>query len=778
MQQIKVNKVLLRSIHIRNAIIEESNVHTKIHNSDIACAITSHRSSNFSILLKPDYLAEIAMSKISSPFLIRPTLLALAAAACASASAQQATQTMSEVVVSASGFEQELKQAPASISVVTRQELEQKNFRDLAEALQGVEGIDVMGGTGKTGGLDISIRGMPSDYTLILIDGRRQNVAGDVTPNGFGAALNSFMPPVSAIERIEIIRGPMSTLYGSDAMGGVINIITRKVAKEWGGEVSVSTGIPQESEWGSENKANIYLSGPIKKDVLGLAVRGSVYRREASDWVLTPGATQPAGARNPAPAESRQHSIGARLTLTPTKEHDLWLDVDQGRTWYNNEDGRLGNRDAVNASPPGYKDALRFNRDEVSVGHTSRLGFATVESSLMRTVTETEGRTIPGAAVPVGDPRRGSDRELKTTNTVLDTKLVAPLGDAHVLTTGAQWWDAKLTDGLLPEKHNQTMWSLFAEDEWRLTDSLTATLGGRYDHHDAFGGNFSPRAYLVWGASSQWTFKGGVSQGFRAPRLNQLIDGVSGVSGQGATINIGNPNLKPETSTSTEFSALFDSLNGVTASATVFHNKVKDKISSGGDCAANFISSCSANPIATYSINVDEAKTWGLELSSRVQFNPQWGMKAGYTWTKSEVIEAGIKNGQLANTAKHIASLQLDWKPTDQWGLWLRGEYRGGSPRFTGAPERLTGNNLAIYQAVGDIKAYHLFHLGGSYQVSKNVSLNANIFNLFNKDFRKFRQVNLNGTPTWVNEYFQGGASVAGTTLPGRTLWLSANVTF
>lgn len=151
----------------------------------------------------------------------QPRLLALAAAAtCAStaAFAQARESTMEEVVVSASGFEQELKNAPASISVVTRQELETKNFRDLAEALQGVEGIDVMGGTGKTGGLDISIRGMPSDYTLILIDGRRQNVAGDVTPNGFGAALTSFMPPISAIERIEVIRGPMSTLYGSDAI--------------------------------------------------------------------------------------------------------------------------------------------------------------------------------------------------------------------------------------------------------------------------------------------------------------------------------------------------------------------------------------------------------------------------------------------------------------------------------------------------------------------------------------------------------------------------------
>ena len=98
--------------------------------------------------------------------------------------------------------------------------------------------IDVLGGTGKTGGLDISIRGMPSEYTLILIDGRRQNTAGSVTPNGFGETSTSFMPPMSAIERIEVIRGPMSTLYGSDAMGGVINIITRKDYS--GGEVTLN----------------------------------------------------------------------------------------------------------------------------------------------------------------------------------------------------------------------------------------------------------------------------------------------------------------------------------------------------------------------------------------------------------------------------------------------------------------------------------------------------------------------------------------------------------
>lgn len=715
--------------------------------------------------------------------LLKPGLLTLVASACACAFAQTEqtpVQTLSEVVVSASGFEQELKQAPASISVVTRQELETRNYRDLAEALQNVPGIDVMGGTGKTGGLDISIRGMPSEYTLILIDGRRQNVAGDVTPNGYGAALNSFMPPVSAIERIEVIRGPMSTLYGSDAMGGVINIITRKVARQWGGEVGLSAGVPQDSEWGNQGRANFYLSGPIKQDTLGLAVRGNTYQRKASDWVLAPGAAQPTQARNPAPAESRQHNIGARLTLTPTRGHDLWLDVEQGRTWYDNSDGRLGNRDALAPNnPPGYRDEMRFNRDQIAIGHNARLGFGMLETSLMRTETQTLGRTIPGAAVPAKDPRRGTHRELSTTNLVLDSKFVAPLGDAHLLTVGGQWWDAKLVDGLLPQRHGQTMWSLFAEDEWRLRDGVTATLGGRYDHHDAFGGHVSPRAYVVWDATSHWTVKGGVSQGFRAPRLNQLIDGMSGVSGQGTVLNIGNPHLKPEVSTSTELSALFDSKNGLTGSTTLFYNRVKDKISSGGFCSDQAISSCSVNPSAEYDINVDQAKTWGLEFSSSAQLAKDWSLRMGYTWTNSEVLQGGVKTGQLAFTAKHVASAQLDWKPDAQWHLWLRGEYRGKSPRFNALPETLSAANKAIYDAVGDqTKAYGMLHLGGSYELSKSVTLSANIHNLLDKDFRQYRQVQVNGTPTQINEYFQGGSSIAGATPAGRTLWLTANVKF
>ncbi|WP_341643482.1 TonB-dependent receptor domain-containing protein [Thauera sp. SDU_THAU2] len=712
---------------------------------------------------------------------LRRTALLLALGLSSSATFAQ-EQQLGSVVVSASGFEQDLKEAPASISVVTRQDLETKQFRDLAEALQDVEGIDVRGSTGKTGGLNISIRGMPSDYTLILIDGRRQNVAGDVTPNGFGDALTSFIPPLSAIERIEVIRGPMSTLYGSDAMGGVVNIITRKVAQEWSGSLGVEASFPEDNDWGKSQKLNLYANGPLVQDLLGIAVRGSTFRRGETERIRAASGN----ARDPAPAKSRQHSVGTRLTLTPNKSNDIWLDLDQSSTWYDNEDCRLGGRDFLqsncitpNTTVTGYKDHMRIEREQVAIGHSSRLSFGLLESSLMRTTTETKGRTIPTASRPSGHPQIGADRTLETVNTVFDTKLVAPLGESHVATVGGQWWKAELTDRLLPDDHEQKMWSLFVEDEWRLADNLAATFGARYDHHDAFGGEVSPRAYLVWNATSNWTVKGGVSQGFKAPRLNQLIDGVSGISGQGTSISIGNPNLKPETSTSTELGVLFDNQQNLSASATLFHNKIKDKISGGGDCSVNSISSCVANPDATYSINNDEAKTWGVELTSRIVLAPRWLLSLNYTWTDSEIKQNGRKNGKLSDTAKHIANAQLRWETTDKLSLWARGEYRGKSRRFDGDPSGFSGNTLREYQALGDLKGYSLFHVGGSYKLASNVTVNANIFNLFDKDFTKYKTwTNVNGIEQLGSDYYTTSASTRGTVTAGRTLWISANIDF
>lgn len=173
---------------------------------------------------------------------------------------------LGSLVVTASGFAQEVKDAPASISVIGQEAISQKPFNDIGDVLKEVEGVNVSRG-GKSGGANIGIRGMSSDYTLLMVDGQRvsQNSSG-ARPNGFGDVDSSFIPPSSAIERIEVVRGPMSTLYGSDALGGVVNVITKKVPDTWGGQVSFSVEEPTSSKFSGGNTTSLYLGGPLKTD--------------------------------------------------------------------------------------------------------------------------------------------------------------------------------------------------------------------------------------------------------------------------------------------------------------------------------------------------------------------------------------------------------------------------------------------------------------------------------------------------------------------------------
>ncbi len=271
------------------------------------------------------------------------SLLACSILSSSLALANQSPAQLGSTVVSASGFEQKITDAPASISVVSNADLQKKRYSNLAQALDDVEGIDIKQGTGKTGGLNISMRGMPSEYTLILIDGRRQNPAGNVTPNGFNETSTSFMPPMSAIERIEVIRGPMSTLYGSDAMGGVINIITKKVGTEWTGSVTADYTYQEERDFGDTGSTSFYSSGPLVEGLLGLNVRGSFFDRQESD--LTYGNGINVSKRGPSPVEGQNFNLGARLNFTPHDDHDFALDFEKGRQRYNNDDCQLGTLD-------------------------------------------------------------------------------------------------------------------------------------------------------------------------------------------------------------------------------------------------------------------------------------------------------------------------------------------------------------------------------------------------------------------------------------------------
>lgn len=439
-----------------------------------------------------------------------------------------------------------------------------------------MEGLDVSGSAGKTGGFDIRMRGMPAEYTLILIDGRRQNTAGNVTPNGFGESATSFLPPPAAIERIEVVRGPMSTLYGSDAMGGVINIITRKVSPEWASSLTAETTLNEDSDFGDSRAFSAYTTGPLVNNLIGLQLRGRWFERDESnlEFLDLNGDPIEVSTRGPSPVESDQYTVGGRVTVTPNEANDLWLDIETSRQDYDNSEGQLGT-----LGPRGYGPKLEFDRDQFAVGHTGHFDIGTLETSIMRNVTETGGRVIPNG-VPGKVP--GSERELTAENRVIDSKLVMPVAD-HVVTVGGQWFDARMIDGVASEEFKQKTQAVFVEDEWFLAQDLALTLGGRYDHHDSFGGQFSPRAYLVWNSTPELTIKGGVSRGYKTPGLEQLAPGVVGFTGQGTIPLFGNPDLQPEKSTSSELAVIYEKPAGYRVGATVFYNEFTDKIAEGPD---------------------------------------------------------------------------------------------------------------------------------------------------------------------------------------------------
>ena len=706
----------------------------------------------------------------------------------------EAPPNMEVIVVTASGFEQRIIDAPASISVITSEELQRTQFTNIAEALTSIPGVDVRNGVGKTGGLSIEMRGMPSNYTLILIDGRRQNTSGDIAPNGFGEFNTSFMPPLSAIERIEVIRGPMSTLYGSDAMGGVINIITKPVPDQWGGNITADYLLQEDSDAADAATLNLSLGGPIANN-LGLQLRGRVFDRGSSER-LNPESR----GRDPRPAEGENYSFGGRLSYVMSDSHRFWTEADVARQRYSNADGRLGTLDTFNSDGTpnvisGYADELEFYRDQLAVGHSSYLDFGTWTTSLSRVYTEQLGRTLPAGYAPdFGyDAIGGEERLLENTDMVVESRVVLPIG-AHMVTLGAEYKDNEVLDSAagMGNVFEQDSWSLYAENEWSILPDVRLTFGGRYEDHSAFGGHFTPRAYAVWNSTDRWTLKGGVSTGYKVPSPNALHDGVVGFSGQGATVSLGSPNLQPEETTNYEVSANYTNHQGLLVTGTLFLNQFKNKFATGAS-VPNCLYTDANTPLNrpgcitvgnfsqqidfTQQVNLDEAETRGVELTTHYEISPKWDLRASYTWMDTEVTTGKSAGDYLVNNPKHSGFATATWRVNERFNAWLEAEYKSSRERFIEAPTG--GENLAIYTATNNkLQGYQVFNLGTTYQLTDNLRVNAVLYNLFDKDFAETRAYEFNNEIRYASMYSNIGRSIEGTYIDGRRLWVSLSYDF
>lgn len=689
---------------------------------------------------------------------------------------------LATIVVSASGFEQDIKNAPASISVVSKEEIERKNATSVADLLSDIPGVDVRNGVGKTGNLNIQMRGLDQKYTLVLIDGRRQSASADVTPNGFGDTSSGFLPPLASIERIEVIRGPMATRYGSEAMGGVINIITKKVSDEWHGNITVGGNVMENKAEADSWKTSFALNGPLINDRLGIQLRGSYLDRQKSERI--PGSS----GRDPRPTEADLYDFGGKLTLKVDDANTLWADAFHSSQTYSNDDNRLGTQDTL-TNARGYLDELEFNREQYAIGHEGDYSFGVWKTYVGQTKTETKGRTIPSKTFP-NNQYAGQGRTLENIDLVADSHIVMPIAN-HKVTLGSEYKETEIKDDVagIGSKFKRDSLSFYAEDEWSLRDNLSFTFGGRYEDHSGFGGQFSPRGYLVWNATDEVTLKGGVSTGYRAPSAKELHNGIIGVSAQGANFQIGSPNLKPEESLNYELGFNYN-IENIDFTATAFYTKVKDLITDGPDvlnCSytqalnrpgcVNYGSHITQDTFSQ-SINADEAETKGVELSLMYNILPEWDIKAAYTYMESEITKGENKGSELTSVPKNAFNLTSTFHINDQLDLWIQHEYKSDRKRYS--TPQTNGDAAIIYNATGNkLKGYNLFNLGASYIVNDQVRINGAVNNLIDKDFTSNGQyIDSNGDLANYYDYMSIGAGMSGTYLAGRNYWLSISYDF
>lgn len=643
----------------------------------------------------------------------------LAVAVMSAATAAYAENKDDTIVVTASGFAQEMRDAPASITVITKEQLQNKPAANLIDMVKDVEGVSVIGGSLKP---DISIRGLSGDYTLIMVDGRRQN-SRESRPNGSGGYEAGFIPPVEAIERIEVIRGPMSSLYGSDAMGGVINIITKAVADEWHGSMGMGGIIQESKDYGNSANTDFYVSGPLIKDKLGLQVYGGLnYRREDHLQEGTP--------------RKDDKNITAKLAFTPVEGQKFLAEVGRSTQEHTSTPGKSIDETATRGGivQKNNKSEVHNNRNHWAL--TWKGDWDEINSEVSVYQENTIRKTNTGKWNKVSEDwiMAYEARQPEVTNTVVDGKVTAFL-PSNVLTVGGQYQYAKLKDDsviknkqTVTEKMTAEQKALFVEDEFSVTDDLTLTGGLRMDDHEFYGKHWNPRAYAVYKLTDEITIKGGVAKAFRAPTLRELSPNFGTSTQGGAAIMYGNRDLKPETSVTEELGIAYDHESGFSASAILFNTEFKNKLTS-------YQVAGQTDPLTGLNMfiydNVGKANIRGVEMASRIPVAEKWNLNLNYTFTDSErksddekLNGKSLKGQPLEMTPRHMANARLDWQYRPDMNFYTQANYTGKqvwAAQRNGAKQPRERSGITTLD------------LGMTYQVMPNALLNFAVLNIANE---------------------------------------------
>ncbi|MEX0923643.1 MAG: TonB-dependent receptor [Rhodovibrionaceae bacterium] len=610
----------------------------------------------------------------------------------AAAASQEDTLNLGPIVVTPTRSERPLQGTPGTTTVITRAEIEKKQYRDLSEALHEVPGLRSvsLGAAGSQS--SVFLRGMNSNHVLVLQDGVKI-VADPSTPNG---AFNFAHIPLDNVERIEVLRGPLAALYGSQAMGGVINIITRKGA----GKPSASIL----AEYGSNDSFRGQATASGSVGDLGFSVTAGVFDTDGDD--ITPSRYRPAGDDSEDDGYTR-FNASARLDVALSEQLDFAVfgeivDTEKALDTSANDPDSREETTTINsyASLVGHFFDGRYRPSfTVSYSRSERDDFDDPDS--LDGIFPTRVRTERVGEVYSAALQNDLDIDDRNTLTLgfeyfhetLDSSGYSDFGGGFVITN--------MTDV------NQDRGSIYLQDTFTY-EGLTVVGGARWDIVEAYPDQ------VTWNVSPSYSFaetattiRGSIGTGFKIPSLFERFGFQPNSFGN---FFMGNPDLDPERSFGFEAGfeqRLFE--DRVTFGATYFESDVKDSIQTVFDAAFN-----------STTVNNVDLDIHGVETF--VTVNPlDWAsLTASYTFTDAEDESTGE---QALRRPRHKIAADVSFDVTE------RGQLSFGVVHLSGI------RDVGFNGGMVDLDDYTVVRAAASYEVYEGVEIFSRVENLFDERY-------------------------------------------
>jgi len=608
-------------------------------------------------------------------FLIFPLGLSVSIAAAAAA-AEDNGGGPNTVVVTATRVPTPETEVASSVTVITAEDIANKQSQDLPSVLKDVPGLNLIQTGGPGGQTSIYTRGTNANHTKVLVDGIDVSDPSSLENTfDFGQFLSQD------IQRIEVLRGPQSGLYGSDAIGGVINIIT----KAGSGPPQLTASI-QGGSFDTFNQA------------AGISGSEGGFHYAATVEHLHTGSTPVTPLDLLSPSEPRNNDYYDNLTGSTRLGFDVSQQFDLGLVArFTDSHLRLTDDDPLVF--PSFPEAQQ------SAANTRQLYTRATEHSVMMDGAFEQTLGVAYSHIDTSDftpPADGPPVEYVGKRVKLDWQGISKLADTQTLVFGAEHERDEMTQ---PISAATSINSGFAEVQSNFVPGLYDTLSLRYDNNDRFGSKVTYRIAPVYVISDTGTrIKASFGTGFKAPTLEELFENYP------AFDFFANPNLRPETSTGYDV-GFEQALVGqqLDFGVTWFRNNIRNLIDDNED-------------FTTY-VNVGRAMTQGIESFAAWLPIKSVTLRLDYTYTEAT---DQILHEELLRRPKHKASLNANWQATQRLSFnanvltvssWVDGNRDFSIPRLN-APSYTTVN------------------LAGNFAVNSTLSVFARIDNLLDRHYQ------------------------------------------